>query len=300
MLVFLSPDNDNNYLRARIDKHCILDTTSSPKIVFVGGSNVAFGIDSRIIRDSTELNVVNTGLHAGMGIKFIMSDLNPDIKKMKKEENNYIIICPEYSHFYNEGNGEPITMAPLFVSDIKVVKLMNVAQLAMIMRGLPKYASGKIRENIENKIKNKGNRSYKNDRYRYERKGFNEYGDEINHITLKSDHPQIIANKMSNTDINENTLSYFLNTIKIWEKHAHVLIIPPALYDEVYKLQEVQIKQISDRLAKSGNPFMMPTDSFKYDKSMMYNTGYHLNAKGTKNHSRKIATFLKNFLEQQQ
>jgi len=289
-LIFLNSNNDNLYLKARLDKHSLLDSTSSPKIIFVGGSNVAFGINSQIIRDSTGMNVVNTGLHAGMGIKFILDDLTPYITKMNKRENNYIIICPEYSHFYSNGNGEPITNATLFISDISVVKIMNMQQIIFIIEGLPKYIAGEIWKHI--KITGNDENGYK-----YERKGFNEYGDEINHLTLYDKHPQIDKGKSLGTNLNENTFNYFLKTIKIWDRHAHVLMMPPAIYDESYNVQRNNIQQITERLAKNGFPFIAPTDSFKYDKTLMYNTRYHLNTIGTKLHSKKIAVSLKNYLQ---
>lgn len=38
---------------------------SSPKVILVGGSNVAFGLDSEIIQHQLEVPVVNMGLHVG-------------------------------------------------------------------------------------------------------------------------------------------------------------------------------------------------------------------------------------------
>ena len=60
---------DDNYLAAVLEKDRLIRSTPSPKIVLVGGSNLAFGIDSKKIEDSLGLRVVNMGLYAKLGLQ---------------------------------------------------------------------------------------------------------------------------------------------------------------------------------------------------------------------------------------
>ena len=69
-LVWLIPIDKNNYLMAYKSKTARLITCPTPRIVFIGGSNLAFGLDSHMIEDSLHCHVVNMGLHGGIGIRY--------------------------------------------------------------------------------------------------------------------------------------------------------------------------------------------------------------------------------------
>ena len=64
---FLATDHYNNEFTV---KGNLIRQTPSPKVVFVGGSNVAFGIDSETFYDGIGLAVNNAGLLDGMGLRY--------------------------------------------------------------------------------------------------------------------------------------------------------------------------------------------------------------------------------------
>ncbi len=98
LIIFLVPYNPKGYIREQIIKQSMLSAENrKPAIILVGGSNVAFGYDSKIICDSMNMDVVNFGLHAGFGLKYIIDDLSQYIKK-----GDVIIISPEYAHFFDK------------------------------------------------------------------------------------------------------------------------------------------------------------------------------------------------------
>jgi len=49
----------NDYIKGMIKKHQLLDSIPSPRIIIAGGSNNAFGINSRLIEEAFELPVIN-------------------------------------------------------------------------------------------------------------------------------------------------------------------------------------------------------------------------------------------------
>lgn len=65
----------NDYLLAIFKKHEQLERLPAPRLVFVGGSGAAFGIDSKSIGDSLKMNGFNLGLHAGLGLEFMVSEV---------------------------------------------------------------------------------------------------------------------------------------------------------------------------------------------------------------------------------
>ena len=52
------------------DKYRILIETNEPKIIIVSGSSSAFGLNQKMLEDSTGYKVANLGLHAGFGHLF--------------------------------------------------------------------------------------------------------------------------------------------------------------------------------------------------------------------------------------
>ena len=65
----------NDFMAAIIDKHEIANGIKQPKLIFAGGSNLAFGIDSELIEKKIGKKVVNLSLHAGLGLEFILNEL---------------------------------------------------------------------------------------------------------------------------------------------------------------------------------------------------------------------------------
>ncbi|GEM_PF-3505911 len=83
-------------------KREILAGTSSPKIVFVGGSNLLTGLDSTLIKERLHYNVVNLGLYQGFGISFLLEQAKPYINS-----GDIVVIVPEYTLLLIDGNFWP-------------------------------------------------------------------------------------------------------------------------------------------------------------------------------------------------
>lgn len=64
-----------NYLAATVEKHRRLATTRPPRLILLGGSNVAFGFDADRLGRDTGLTVVNLGLAAGLGGDFMLNEV---------------------------------------------------------------------------------------------------------------------------------------------------------------------------------------------------------------------------------
>src|SRR5258708_4132609 len=76
IILFLLPAlrDPNDYLGASAEKEKRENSISRPKIILVGGSNLAFGINSEIIEKEFKMPVVNMGLHAGLGLEFTLNE----------------------------------------------------------------------------------------------------------------------------------------------------------------------------------------------------------------------------------
>src|SRR6476659_7911795 len=83
-----------NFLAASIDKHSLIRTQAQPRLIFIGGSSMAFGVNSAEIAKACGRRPVNMGLHAALGLKFMLNQAEPNIRP-----DDWIIIAPEYQQF---------------------------------------------------------------------------------------------------------------------------------------------------------------------------------------------------------
>ena len=86
----------DGYFAALKDKHRILKNTTSPKIVFIGGSNLAFGLDSSLIEKKLHMPVVNMGICAPFGLRYILEEVKDNVNP-----GDIIVIVPEYGMLQN-------------------------------------------------------------------------------------------------------------------------------------------------------------------------------------------------------
>jgi hypothetical protein len=92
-LVAVPPASD--YLAAARQKQRRLESISSPKIVLVGGSNLAFGVDSTKLGDSLHVPVANMGLRGSLGLTYMFNEVKNQIAN-----GDIIVLCPESKLFY--------------------------------------------------------------------------------------------------------------------------------------------------------------------------------------------------------
>ena len=84
------PVYSNVFVAALGDKYERLRSIEEPKLAVVGGSSVAFGIDSEMLGRYTDMEVVNFGLYATLGSK-IMLDLSED----EMNAGDIVVFAPE-------------------------------------------------------------------------------------------------------------------------------------------------------------------------------------------------------------
>lgn len=81
---------DGTFVGVLGDKYERLETVDEPKIVVVGGSSVAFGLDSAAMEEELGMKVVNFGLYANLGTKLMM-----ELSKVNINEGDIIVLAPE-------------------------------------------------------------------------------------------------------------------------------------------------------------------------------------------------------------
>jgi hypothetical protein len=80
----------NNFMATLIDKDERLKTAPGPRMIFVGGSGVAFGMDSQLIAERYAYTPVNYGLHAALGGDFMLKHVGEHVRP-----GDVVVLCME-------------------------------------------------------------------------------------------------------------------------------------------------------------------------------------------------------------
>ena len=130
ILNLILPYNPDGYMREYFVKTARLDSTDRNKVVILGGSNVAFGYDSKLLTDSLNRPVINAGLHAGLGLKFIVDDASRYLKR-----GDILVLSPEYEHFFaaTAYGGHPLADI-FYLSDGRVASLLDMKQWGTVLK----------------------------------------------------------------------------------------------------------------------------------------------------------------------
>lgn len=274
------PVKQNHWMRAYTKKCELLEATESPRIIFVGGSNLVHGLDSEKIKDSLNINVVNSALTIQLGLKFMIDDIST-----YANEGDIIVFAPEWHHFFNCMYGADCYLSiAIKLSEWSKLYLLNKDQIISVIKGIPDYIlQNIIPQNITEKTLLPTN--------------FNEFGDEVKHWSIDNkfkSNPGVILN-----NFDKDFGVYFINKLNELQTKCTVIMIPPACCDVAMKKWDKQVKEVEEYLEDNGNPFIIDPDSCSFGEEYMYDSDYHLNKKGVDIRTSLVIEALKQVLSEE-
>lgn len=278
--VFFAVRNHDNpevdFLNERINKEeRALKDTSSNRLLLVGGSNLAFGIDSELLEDESGLKVHNLGLQRGLGLPYMLAQADRVVQPGDK-----IIFSLEYDFFYEKNLSGTTPMLIMEHDPNELNHFTAYDDLARIGRFFPSFFRIKVNQKLF------GGSDQVNPIYNAD--AFNNYGDVISHLGQ----PQ----KIKNPDYNVFELDRAnknLDRLNRWIKsHPEVgcyFSFPPMMqskfleYEDEIKQLELDLKnQLNCTILRSATDAAYPDDLF-------FDTVYHLNGNGREANSNDIA-----------
>lgn len=93
-VLFGPPAAPSEYMRSTVAKNARLRAIGSPKVVLIGGSNLAYGIDSERLEQALCLPVANMGLTAVLGFRFIVNEVVDELGP-----GDVVIVALEHSNY---------------------------------------------------------------------------------------------------------------------------------------------------------------------------------------------------------
>lgn len=287
VLAFTLPSNPESYNQAYRLKTHLMETTSSPRMILVGGSNVAFGFDSKMMEDSLKIRVINNGLHAGIGLKFMIDDLFSLIGP-----GDILLICPEYNQFFGKlaYGGLPLTEVVTSITPEKIVRL-NLPQVFAVVSNIPGNMKSRLQYNFSYLIHKKNPLS---DAV-YSLGSFNAYGDMCRHWDL----PATSYTQLSHIDdaFNTTIARRFIKQLQMLEeKGCRVYLCPPALSSSSYHHMEDNIEEVFRFCERAGVPFLTPARQYVLADTLCFDTPYHLTRSGTILRTQELIKDLRNYM----
>lgn len=238
-----------------------------PKIIFIGGSGCGFGLYSPLIMEHYQMPVVNTGTHAGIGLRLQLLLFKPYIK-----ENDIVIVIPEYAQYLGDFYlGDESAIRILSTNYPKGYKLLNLKQQLNLFKHVPTaYKDAKSARAMKGL-----------DIGPYSALSLNECGDV--EMYEYREHKKI---NNVNADVKEKRVQK--ESIKLLCEFnqycigngATVLIFPPALRDEVFEQNKEKIEEIWNALTANDLPLVSSPITYELPDSLFYDTDYHLTYEG--------------------
>ena len=279
-----------SYISTTIAKHERLQETSSPKVVFVGGSNLAFGLDSELIEKGLGIRSVNMGLAAGLGLRLMLDEVKPALRP-----GDIVVIAPEYELFAGTVNGER-DLAEMGLADLGNLQYFRtVEQYVVLFKNIPLFFQDKLTPYLSAPLHG---RPITSEIYR--RDGFNHYGDLTTHLG-RSPHTDWQANfardginpnfdENSDSNVNGDALT-ILNEFHGYaqSKGVKVILTFPCVPDTLKVRDRRYIETLYRYLTTNSKlPIPDPPETFFYPLDCFFDSPYHLIAPCRERRTRQI------------
>lgn len=148
-IIIVGSANPHSYASSLMQKEKLLHDTSSPRLIILGGSGAASSIDSTTLEKTLDLNPVNMGLFAGVGMRFIINEAKNEIRK-----GDVILLAPEYEMLQQPSYGDgSYLLQTLYANPSKIISVVTPHGLIVMLRAFPsilQWQGGYIVHTIQN------------------------------------------------------------------------------------------------------------------------------------------------------
>ncbi len=263
---------DQTFLGELKDKHARLSSVKGEKIVLIGGSNLAFGLDSEKLEEYVGMPVVNYGLYATIGTKAMLDMSRPYIKN-----GDIVVICPEtdkqtYSLYYNAHS-----MWQALDCDLSMLKDVGFSNLGKLIAVLPEFAAEK-RSFIKKHTKPAPTGIYAKD-------SFNQYGDiavERPYNNMPTNYDVSMPVSLT-TDLLDKEFINYVNDYAAQCKRRGAKVyfsFSPINVDSIVSTEEQKNEFYETLKEELDFALLSDIDNYILDSAYFYDTNFHLNSCG--------------------
>jgi len=279
--------SSNSYMLAAKDKHERIAALDGPKLVLVGGSNSAFGWDSKRLEKETGLSVVNMGYYAGHGVDYRLREVEGYLSR-----GDVVVLSFEYQILHGHMNETlPFLSAYADQRSFDYFGLKNWKQF--VDRGVLLGVRGLFRESLSALGGNPPEFEHP-----YRRDSFNEYGDVVAHLTMQSKARDVFSEDIIEGDwqaLNDSIDSINEFIERCGRVGASVCFWLPSLPTGVFEASYPDLERTVFELSRSSSAALLnDLEGVKTVDDLFFDSYYHLGAEGIHDRSvRLIGTLQK-------
>ncbi len=260
----------NEIVLVNVQKRKQVESLAERKLVFVGGSNLSYGLDSEIVHDSLHLTVYNMGLHAGIGLNYMLHEAGSYMKP-----GDILVLIPEYNQFTRFYGSS--ALADLLVQ----ARRWDDLYLYKDWGSYPSYLCARVFVPFLLKRGVSGE-----DQFADNPNGFNAFGDYVLHLDQpRREYPRLAMEKRPVAEEIKQIVDQ-INSIQA--KGIQVILLPPPYAETSFLLSKEYIDIIRLELDKNRLPFITAPERYCMNDSLFWNSAYHLGAKGRKIRTERV------------
>ncbi len=287
--------HENGYIGAVLDKHERLERTRSPRVILIGGSNLAFGIKSKTLETELGRPVVNMSLHCRFGIDLMLDEIENAIRP-----GDLVVLSFEYDIFSSPASDNIVTtlleVRPESFSLVPQDQLMRLIEERgfAILGGIARRSMLQRFETPEpvDPLAPPGEGNYK-------RNLFDPQGSYLGHYGLTAPNAEFHMAKV--TPMSVEILSHLERFAKRCQNLGAQFVYSCPPYPE--PLLRPVLADVETNLARLKRiPGLIVVDSpldHGYPRDLFYDTPYHLGEAGAEQRTRKLAKALAPVLQQE-
>lgn len=279
--ILRKPDNLSYYSHERnfsLAYHRLEALKDSNKIVIIGGSNGAFGINSRLLHETYNLPVVNTCTHASIGLR-----MQFETYKDMLREGDIVILSPEYGGGKERLYGGYNLLRILSTHMPEGYRKLTLRQWLNIYNFIGIHYLGTKRHKNFSEFDDP-----------YSANAINEYGD----IEWEREHKDSIDFYHLSGYMDDELIDY-IKYIHDFTKSKGIKLafLPPTMMKSNFKSCVKQIDSMAYSLEINGVPWQSAPSNYSFDDTLYFDTPCHMTPEGANIRTKAIIEDLHRILD---
>ncbi len=276
-------------------KHQQLNTSKSPRAIFVGGSNLMFGLESELIKEETDYEPVNMGLIGGLRLSFMLNEIRRELNP-----GDIVILALEYNQLNAaDENAGPQVLMRVIEQRPQSIQYLNLTHWRLLTdSGIQEHLGIVFRSSIKRIPKHLP--FFLN----YERKEadmqFNEYGDLLTFRKQPPKHEgnyqKVLPDSFKSNRVNSRIkqLNEFFRYCK--SRGVNVVFTYPPIPESQFSQKREIAHEIHEKLKENLEiPIIQAPQDMVFDTENFINESYHLHGPAIRERTKRLINALENY-----
>jgi hypothetical protein len=268
------------YLAAFRDKDRNLRALPAPRVLLVGGSSFAFGVNSRLLERGLERPTLNLGLNAGLGLNFMLTQA-----ESHAAAGDLLIVSPEYNLFGLHQVADSRVLLQLLSVAPSAARYVSAHEVPGLFDNGLSLLSARLRA-----LRHFLRYGPAQDIYRYA--SFDEHGDVVAHQRLSTHYAGGKAGALPLPEAVEQACARLaIFRARVSARGARALLAPVPTPREDLAPQAAVVAQFWPEVGRKTGIPVLGVDLF-YPRELFFDSGYHLTWEGRRLRTRSLLAAL--------